>query len=142
MRKKHKLQSTVLRSFTVLALVLILIISFVVGDQYIRKEMENCRTTAFAYTKSAANLIDGDKIAYYLETEDKDEYYYEILDFLNAFRLNTDIQYYYVFVPFEDDLVYIWDANALKPDETEMMQDTEKDTECVNAPVDNSFMSR
>ena len=120
MRKRHKLQSTVLRSFTVLAAVLFLIISFVVGDQYIRKEMENCRTTAFAYTKSAANLIDGDKIAYYLETEDKDEYYYEILDFLNAFRLNTDIQYYYVFVPFEDDLVYIWDANALKPDETEI----------------------
>ena len=120
MRKKHKLQNTVLRSFTVLAAVLFLIISFVVGDQYIHKEMENCRTTAFAYTKSAANLIDGDKIAYYLETEDKDEYYYEILDFLNAFRLNTDIQYYYVFVPFEDDLVYIWDANVLKPGETEI----------------------
>ena len=120
MRKKHKLQNTVLRSFTVLAAVLFLIISFVVGDQYIHKEMENCRTTAFAYTKSAANLIDGDKIAYYLETEDKDEYYYEILDFLNSFRLNTDIQYYYVFVPFEDDLVYIWDANVLKPGETEI----------------------
>ena len=80
--------------------------------------MENCRTTAYAYTKSAAELIDGDKIAHYLETEEKDEYYYEILDFLNSFRLNTDIQYYYVFVPFEDDLVYIWDANALKPGET------------------------
>ena len=105
MRKRHKLQNTVLLSFSILAVVLILIISFVVGDQYIRKEMENCRTTAYAYTKSAAELIDGDKIAHYLETEEKDEYYYEILDFLNSFRLNTDIQYYYVFVPFEDDLV-------------------------------------
>jgi sigma-B regulation protein RsbU (phosphoserine phosphatase) len=82
--------------------------------------MENCRTTAYAYTKSAAELIDGDKIAYYLETGEKDDYYYEILDFLNAFRLNTDIQYYYVFVPFEDDLVYIWDANILKPGEMEI----------------------
>ena len=120
MRKRHKLQNTVLLSFSILAVVLILIISFVVGDQYIRKEMENCRTTAYAYTKSAAELIDGDKIAHYLETEEKDEYYYEILDFLNSFRLNTDIQYYYVFVPFENDLVYIWDANALKLDETEV----------------------
>ena len=120
MRKKHKLQNTVLTSFIVLAVVLILIISFVVGDQYIRKEMENCRTTAYAYTKSAAELIDGDTIAHYLETEEKDEYYYEILDFLNSFRLNTDIQYFYVFVPFEHDLVYIWDANALKADETEI----------------------
>ena len=118
MRKHHKLQNTVLLSFTILAVVLVLVISLVVGDRYIRGEMENCRTTAYAYTKSAAELIDGDKIAHYLETGEKDEYYYEILDFLNSFRLNTDIQYYYVFVPFEDDLVYIWDANALKPGET------------------------
>ena len=118
MRKHHKLQNTVLLSFTILAVVLVLVISFVVGDRYIRGEMENCRTTAYAYTKSAAELIDGDKIAHYLETGEKDEYYYEILDFLNSFRLNTDIQYYYVFIPFEDDLVYIWDANALKPGET------------------------
>ena len=120
MRKRHKLQNTVLLSFTILAVVLVLVISLVVGDRYIKGEMENCRTTAYAYTKSAAELIDGDKIAHYLETGEKDEYYYEILDFLNSFRLNTDIQYYYVFVPFENDLVYIWDANALKPDETEV----------------------
>ena len=120
MQKRRKLQNTVLLSFTLLAVVLIFIISFVVGDRYIHGEMENCRTTAYAYTKSAAELIDGDKIAYYLETGEKDDYYYEIEDFLNAFRLNTDIQYYYVFVPFEDDLVYIWDANVLKPGETEI----------------------
>ena len=120
MQKRRKLQTTVLMSFTLLAVVLIIVISFVVGDRYIHGEMENCRTTAYAYTKSAAELIDGDKIAYYLETGEKDDYYYEILDFLNAFRLNTDIQYYYVFVPFEDDLVYIWDANILKPGEMEI----------------------
>lgn len=110
MRKQHKLQNMVLLCFSALAIVLILIISLVVGTQYVDREMENCRNTAYAYTKSAAELIDGDKIAYYLETEDKDEYYYEILDFLNAFQAKSDIQYYYVFVPFENDLVYIWDA--------------------------------
>lgn len=120
MIKHRKLQSTVMLSFMVLAIVLILIISLVVGDRYIRNEMENCRTTAYAYTKSAAEMIDGDKIAGYVETEEKDEYYYEVLHFLNAFRLNTDIQYFYVFVPCEEDLVYIWDANALKADETEI----------------------
>ena len=81
MKKRHKLQNTVLSSFALLATVLILIITFVVGDQYIRKEMENCRSTAYSYTKSAAELIDGDKIAHYLETEEPDEYYYKILDF-------------------------------------------------------------
>ena len=111
MRKRHKLQNTVLFSFTILAIVLIIVISFVVGDRYIRGEMESYRVTAYSYTKSAAELIDGDKIAYYLETEEKDEYYYEILDFLNAFQAKASIQYFYVYVPFENDLVYIWDAN-------------------------------
>lgn len=120
MKRHHKLQNTVLLSFAVLAVALILIISFVVGNRYINSEMENCRTTAFSYTKSAAGLIDGDKIAHYLETGEKDEYYYEIQDVLNAFRVNTDIQYFYVFVPCEDDLVYIWDANLPKADETEV----------------------
>lgn len=110
MQKKHKLQNTVLTSFALLAVALILIICLVVGVQYIRKEMENNRVTAFSYTKSAADLIDGDRIAYYLETEEKDDYYYEILDFFNAFQANAEIQYFYVFVPFENDLVYIWDA--------------------------------
>ena len=63
MKKRHKLQNTVLLSFAILAVILILIISIVVGTQYVDKEMENCKNTAYAYTKSAAELIDGDKIA-------------------------------------------------------------------------------
>jgi hypothetical protein len=63
MKKRRKLQNTVLLSFVLLATVLILIISFVVADRYIHGEMENCRKTAYAYTNSAVQLIDGDKIA-------------------------------------------------------------------------------
>ena len=74
--------------------------------------MENSRATAYSYTRSAAELIDGDRIAYYLETEEKDEYYNEILAVLNAFQSKADIQYFYVFVPLEEDLVYIWDADS------------------------------
>lgn len=111
MKKHRKLQNMVLFSFSVLALVLIIVISLVVGTQYVDKEMSNCTDTAFAYTKAAAEYIDGDKISFYLETGEKDEYYYDILNFLNAYQANSTIQYYYVFVPLENDLVYIWDAN-------------------------------
>ena len=83
MKKYHKLQNMVLLSFSVLALALIVIISLVVGTKYVDKEMENYKKMAFAYTKSAAELIDGDKIAYYLETGEKDEYYYQILEFFS-----------------------------------------------------------
>lgn len=119
-RKSHKLQHAVIRSFAILGVVLIAVLSFVVADQYIRKEMGNYRDTAFSYTNSAAEIIDGDKISHYLETGEKDEYYEEILSYLNTFRYNTEIQYFYVFVPEEDELVYIWDANMLKEGETEI----------------------
>ncbi len=118
--KRRKLQHEVIRGFAILGIVLILIISFVVADQYIRKEMGNYRDTAFAYTKSIAEMIDGDKIAHYLESGEKDEYYDEILSYLNTFRYNTEIQYIYVFVPDKDELVYIWDANVLREGETEL----------------------
>lgn len=111
MKKYHKLQNAVIISFSVLALVLIVVISLVVGVQYVQKEMDNTKNTAFAYTKAAAEYIDGDRIKEYVESGEKDDYYYEILDFLNAYQANSSIQYYYVFVPEEDDLIYVWDAD-------------------------------
>ena len=111
-KKYHKLQNTVLRSFTILAVVLILIIGFVVGDRYIRGAMTNYQTTAYAYTKSTAELIDGDKIADYIESGEKDEYYHEIFEIMNIYRQNTNIRYFYVFVPHENDMVYVWHTGA------------------------------
>ena len=109
MQKKYrKLQNTVLRSFTILAILLILIIGFVVADRYINGAMTNYQTTAYAYTKSTAELIDGDKVAAYLESGVKDEYYNDILEIMNTYRQNTNIRYFYVFVPQENDLVYLW----------------------------------
>ncbi|MBR4967560.1 MAG: SpoIIE family protein phosphatase [Clostridia bacterium] len=118
--KQRKLQHAVIRSFVILGIVLVIVISFVVADQYIRKAMGNYRDTAFAYTSSMAEMIDGDKIAYYLETGEKDEYYDEILSYLNAFRYHTEIQYFYVFVPDTEEIVYIWDADIRKEGETDI----------------------
>ena len=109
MKKRRKLQNKVLRSFSLLAVVLILIIGFMVADRYINGAMANYQTTAYAYTKSTAELIDGDKIAGYLETGEKDEYYTQIGDIMGIYRNNTDIRYFYVFVPQENDYVYLWD---------------------------------
>ena len=111
-KKYRKLQNTVLKSFTLLAVVLIIIIGFVVGDRYINGAMGNYQTTAYAYTKSTADLIDGDTIAAYLESGEKDEYYYEILEILNTYRNNTDIREFFVFVPMENEMIYLWDAVA------------------------------
>lgn len=112
MKKKNKLQKSLLIGFSLLAVCLMIVISAVVAVQQITNKIESVTKTTFAYTKAAAEYIDGDRIAYYVQTQQKDEYYNEIMDFLNAYLKNSDLQYYYVFVPYEDDLVYVWDADA------------------------------
>lgn len=110
--KKNKLQKTFIVGFSLLAVCLILVLSTVVALQHISSKIKSVSQVTFGYTSAAAEYIDGDRIAHYVETEEKDEYYNEIMDFLNSFLTNSDLQYYYVFVPYEDDLVYVWDADA------------------------------
>ncbi len=110
--KKNRLQKSLLIGFTLLALCLILGLSTIVGVQHTTNKINAVSETAFAYTKAAAEYIDGDRIAHYIETEEKDDYYNDIMNFLNSYLKNSNLQYYYVFVPYENDLVYVWDADA------------------------------
>ncbi len=65
---------------------------------------------SLTYAKVAAEYIDGDKVKEYLETGEKDDYYNEILDYLTMVGSYSGLKYYYVFVPHEEDVEYVWDA--------------------------------
>ncbi len=65
---------------------------------------------SLAYAKVAAEYIDGDKVKEYLETGEKDDYYNDILDYLTMVGSYSGLKYYYVFVPHEEDVEYVWDA--------------------------------
>ena len=69
---------------------------------------------AYCYTRTAADYIDGDKVLEYVESGQKDDYYQKVMEFLTITRNQSGLQYYYVFVPYEDDLVYVWDAGTLE----------------------------
>ncbi|MBO6214685.1 MAG: SpoIIE family protein phosphatase, partial [Lachnospiraceae bacterium] len=70
--------------------------------------------TAFGYTRAAVDLIDGDKVKKYLETGEVDDYYLEIERYLYSMQKETDIVRYYVFVPHEEDKLFVWDSNWSK----------------------------
>ena len=108
--KKTSLNKKILNSIVLFAIVLIIATGTLVCVQYYFSQVENYSKQAFAFSRTAANIIDGDKVLGYVETEEKDDYYYEILDFLNVTQYETNLKYYYVFVPYENDLVYVWDA--------------------------------
>ena len=110
MKRKHSLKKSVMTGIVVLAVILTVGTNLIVGLQYRDRKIEDSSDLAFSYTRAAAAFIDGDRIQRYLETNTKDPYYEEVMAFLNSFQLNTNLKYYYVLVPMEYDLVYIWDA--------------------------------
>lgn len=111
--KRQSLSKKMIRTIIGLSIVLIIGLGTAVGRFYWKETMNTYKKQGLSYAKMASEYIDGDKILSYLETEKKDAYYHQIENFLNVSQKQTDMKYYYVFVPFENDLVYIWDADTV-----------------------------
>lgn len=110
--KKHSLKKTVLLGIILLAMILTVGTNLIVGMQYYNRKIAESNELAFSYARAAAEYIDGDRIKGYLESGQEDEYYREVQLFLNTFQKNSNLKYYYIFVPMENELVYIWDADC------------------------------
>lgn len=106
-----KIQNKMFRCVFIMSMLMLALTAFNIGIQYYREKMNTYTKLAFGYTKAAASYIDGDRIQTYLETLEEDAYYRGVKSFLRSFQANTEIRYYYVYVPKEDYLVYIWDAD-------------------------------
>jgi sigma-B regulation protein RsbU (phosphoserine phosphatase) len=110
--KQRKLSTKLLACFIIFAACVTLFTGIALGVQYRRVKMQDYNDQVFAYAKTAAELIDGDRVLTYLETEQPDDYYESVLSLLSATREQSELLYYYVFVPYEDDLVYVWDGGT------------------------------
>ena len=107
-----KIQRKMLRGVFAMSMLILVLTALNVGIHYYREKMSSYTKLAFGYTKAAAQYIDGDRIEKYLESLEEDDYYRGIQNFLRSFQSNTEIRYFYVYVPMEDYLVYIWDADT------------------------------
>lgn len=110
-KRNNRLAKKALQGLSLLAGLLMLCTCLSVGIQYLREKMGEYKRIAFSYARTAAEYIDGDRVLTYLENNQEDAYYRQVLEFLNASRKQMYVKYYYVFVPYEDNLVYIWDAD-------------------------------
>lgn len=111
-RIKH-LTNKVLLVIIAFAVVIMISVSAAVSVSYNREMRSEYQKTAFGYARSAANIIDGDTIQLYTDktqADPRDYYYEDIQSFLDAFEKSEDIKFYYVIVPYEDEMLYIWDA--------------------------------
>ena len=104
------LQNKTIRYIEGFALTLIVAVGTLIGIQQWQSALSVYKTTTYNYTRTASEMIDGDKIAKYVETGEKDDHYYSIQAVLDATLDQTDLEYYYVFVPLEDQVLYVWDG--------------------------------
>lgn len=109
-KKKHRLRGQIIIGFTIYALVMALCIGTVVVSQHLRTKRNESHTAAFAFTKSAAEYIDGDKIETYKSATQADEYYIEIQKYLTANVINSNLLDFYVAIPTEEGLLFLWDV--------------------------------
>ncbi len=111
-KRKIRLQPKLLLGLVIMAAVLVMALAPAIAQLY-RSRMEEYYTgLAFGHASIAADLIDGDRIESYYRDGEKDEYY----QFIRSYLLNTcacgGLKYFYVVVPEEDVMVYIWDTGA------------------------------
>ncbi len=119
MKKKGRttLRKKLLAGMIGFALALFFFTSVFVGFYYYHTEMQEFSDTAYSYARTASNIIDGDRVLRYLDPDGpgEDEYYMAIMKYLvSARNENPVMKYFYVFVPHEDDLTYVWDAEGVE----------------------------
>jgi len=108
--KKHKLQKQVFVSFAIYALAMVLCIGTLVVMQHLNTKRTEGHTAAFAFTKSAAEYIDGDTLEKYIATKEADVYYTDMQRYFTANVENSNLLDFYVGIPMEDGVFFVWDA--------------------------------
>ena len=102
-------------SMTLFAILLMVLIGGLVCGRYYTARMKGFNDDAFEFARTAADMINGDKVPGYVETFERDNHYYGIQSYLNSAQKETLVKYYYVVIPHEDYMVYVWDAG--EPDD-------------------------
>ncbi len=111
-KKYGRIGAKVVLGLIIFAVVLIVSISISVG-RLMQSELESYYATfAYSYARSVADLIDGDRVAGYLETGEIDDHYLEVNKVMDVLCMESGLTYLYAFVPYEDYFVYVWDAES------------------------------
>jgi phosphoserine phosphatase RsbU/P len=109
MKKKHSLSTTIIVSQMLTGIILIVSLVIVISILYSNIVYNQCKKTVSQYCYTASNMINGDKIEEYKKSFEKDDYYLEIKNYLTIMENDSDILYYYVFIPNEEDITFLWD---------------------------------
>ena len=107
---KQSLSTKALLLLIIFAVAVIILSALGISHASYGQLKDDYKKYSFSFTRTAADCIDGDAVKRYYETNRKDDYYYETLEYLKVAVKRTNLKYFYVFVPLENEIVYIWDS--------------------------------
>ena len=110
--EKRNISTKLILWLLCVTVVIVLFSGALIAFSTYKNEMKDYSDTVFSYARTASELIDGDRIAVYEKTGVMDDYFDRIQSFFTSSVKETNLLYYYVFIPYEDDLMYIWDSSA------------------------------
>ena len=109
---KIRLQPKLLLGLVVMAAILVMILAPSIARLYRARMEEYYSRLAFDQASIAAELIDGDRVEQYYLHGVKDAYYDEVQRYLQCVREKMGLKYFYVVVPEDKVMYYIWDAGV------------------------------
>ncbi len=109
-KRRRKITTRLVWGMILFALAITLLITVFISLWVWTTEMAELSQRVVAYAKVASEYIDSESVQRYYTTKEKDSYYNEVTGFLSAEAKHTNLQYYYIFIPEEHQIVYIWDA--------------------------------
>ncbi len=113
MKRKNKISIRILVGILMMVVVLSVSSGIALSTELKRAVIDSYSNYALTYVRAAAAYIDGDTVSHYLGTGEKDKYYTDIQNYLestvDASKQQIKIDYFYVFVPGDEDITYIWD---------------------------------
>ena len=107
---KIRLQPKLLLGLVMMAAILGMSLTPAISQLHRVRMEEHYTKLAFGQASIAADLIDGDKIEKYYHSGEKDDYYEQIRRYLLDAKQKMGLKYFYVVVPEEEVMYYIWDA--------------------------------
>ena len=111
--KQHRwrsLQPKLILGLVLMSVALTAVLITAIAHMYRSHTRSRVLPVAFDQASIAARVIDGDRIAGYYATGEKDAYYEEIREYLLMVKQTVGLKYFYVVVPEDEVMVYVWDA--------------------------------
>ena len=109
-RIKMRLQLKLTLGLICMAVALMGVLVTAIAHMYRTRMEDYYAQAAFDQASIAAQVIDGDRIADYYTSGEKDAYYEQIRAYLLMVKQTVGLKYFYVVVPEAEQMVYIWDA--------------------------------